>query len=409
MSRRASAFALKPARAGFLVGMLASLVAPLGAAARQAPDEELALVRARAQAELLRLTPLLAEARSAWSAANTERVNAEARRVVNGTDTIQVGPLRVIVFDGEGEAARPYFENAWAHYSAMLDGDPLSLPQRLFAFQHGFLRRKWYLPAHVKRIELVWARPAEVQRAVNDAVGRTLSPHLPQAQRRWAGSTVGQEPSFEAVYRELVLGAAPPILHCAGCSGHLRLPRNAFSASAPLVACRQGDTDACWAAMGATGNGEIAADIALWYGDDFGRWIEPLGPGCGRDHDSYCEQAISYFWEDLPPLGDASRASLISLALEMGGRGSLVRLIETRGYRTDDNGRRILGEPIDYPEILSSAAAVGPDELMTEWLRRVQAAKPDRAGTDRDARFGAILWITLFIALAIRSTRWRLG
>jgi hypothetical protein len=402
--------AMRIASAVLLFALVGSVLAPGGAAAQQSPEERLAATRARAQAELDRLTPLLDAARRQWSAADQLRKSGLGQQPVEGTDTIQVGPFRVMVQDGKGDEARPYFEKAWARYSVMLDGQEWGLPRRMFAFQHGFVLKNWELPTWTIRIERNWGRPEQIQRAVDDAVASALSVNLPKAQREWASDRVGFEPDFEAVHRELVLGVKPPTIGCSGCSPKVRLASHAFSQSAPLVACRAGDTDACWNAFGATGNVDFSQDLALWHGRDAPvRWVEPLGQGCGRDHPAYCEEALSFYWDELAPLGDASKASLVSVALEMGGRGSLIRFKETRGYHTNAGGNRELGEATDYREILSSAADASPDAVMSEWLRRVQAAKPDRAETDKEARFGAILWITLFIALATRSTRWRLG
>jgi hypothetical protein len=152
---------------------------------------------------------------------------------------------------------------------------------------------------------------------------------------------------------------------------------------------------------------EAAEDIRLWYGDAFDRWTTQLD-GCVRiDSGRDCDKAITEFHDRLTPLGDLARASLVSVALEMGGRGSLARLIAFRGSPT---GLDLLKEgPADHREMIARTANTDADAVMGEWLRRVRAARPDRAGENRESRLGSFLWIAVLMSLATRSTRWRLG
>jgi len=89
------------------------------------------------------------------------------------------------------------------------------------------------------------------------------------------------------------------------------------------------------------------------------------------------------------------RASLLSLALESGGRGAWSRIVE---------------DPAMSPEAaLEYASGVPLSTLLAEWRSRVVENRPDVYGSLGAHSGVALMWALFFAALAMRSTRWRLG
>src|SRR5688500_3169520 len=66
-----------------------------------------------------------------------------------------------------------------------------------------------------------------------------------------------------------------------------------------------------------------------------------------------------------------------------------------------------LGELTNIRSHLAAAAGMDGDALMRAWLAEVRAARPSPPAPDRRARTSTLLWITLLVALAARSTRGR--
>jgi hypothetical protein len=99
--------------------------------------------------------------------------------------------------------------------------------------------------------------------------------------------------------------------------------------------------------------------------------------------------------EPLIPLSPEARASFLGQALRTGGAGAFLRL------------RAADGEPL--LDRLVAAAGVPQDSLLAAWRSAVLAARPSaRAGLIRSP-LSVLFWLVLLGALAVRSTRWRLG
>ena len=372
MSSRGSA-----AHGGALVLALVGLALPFGAASAQAavqvpatdgPVSGRAAEAAAAQARIDSLTPLVEQARERARAKVQERERAERERRARTLDTLQVGPLRALVPVGEGGRARPYYEAAWAYYEPLLGGEiPPRLGSRDFVF----------------RKPPLWRREAEVRGAVRHEVGKAISDELPAAQRGWIGNAaVGFAPAPQSLYRELVL--AP---------------------SRVAERCRAGAVEACWDAMGAVPRTDPLADVRAWYTQAerrlvAGARVDPSEAWAACAQGGVPEACDAYLAERrdrVVPLGGGARASVVALALELGGEGALTRF--ARGVTA----------PPDFREAVGRTAGMDPDAVMTEWHRRVTTAAPDRAGLARGARLAALFWVLVFLGLSTRSTRWRLG
>jgi len=347
-----------------------------------APDRGAARIQA-AQARLDSLMPLFERARERALEVEEARRRAEQLRVIAGTDTIQVGPFRVVVFEGEGTEARAHFHRAWDHYGPLLGGAaPERLNGHLFGFQHALEFRPMPLPSGATDIrERAWRTDAAVEGAVRHAVGALLTALLPGPQRDWIGNApLGSRPPWGRIYRELVM-----------------------TSSRVSERCRLGDLAGCWSAMGAIPMDDPWAEIRGWYSEAERRqrvasstpfrsvsWADCVGGDT-----TACDLYLTSARGRAIPLPTTARASLAMFALEMGGEGSLARFSEARA------------EPVDFRDLIARTAGVEPDRVMAEWRRRVMDARPENAGPDEYTRLVTLLWVLLFAGLSTRSTRWR--
>lgn len=388
----------RPRTALLALAAAATTLSPALAVAQQGAEDGR---RERIEASAARLDSLTAVYHAAQARASAQaraKVEVERTRATKGTDTLQVGPLRIVVFEGEADKARPYFEKAWEHYAPMLDGRaPAAVSDRLFAFQLGTTTRPMNLPPTTRRVfPRIWSSRESVEGYVRRAVGQVLAEALPEPQGSWSNrQPIGFMPDLRGVYRQLVVGR-----------------------SETAARCREGDLEACWSAMGATGSGDLEgliADLRLWYTPDQRRRLveattRPYGTR-GRaaewlacvegGQQAACDRFLVTAYSLLIPLDRHARASLAMVALDMGGDGALARFAEPVVAPSGS-----LSNPRD---LLARTAGTDADAVMAEWLRRVAAVRPDRAGLGRGERFLAFLWILFFVALSTRSTRWRLG
>jgi hypothetical protein len=183
--------------------------------------------------------------------------------------------------------------------------------------------------------------------------------------------------------------------------------------------------------MGAAGVSAVE-NMEVWYTvEQLEGIVEArFGPGhtwasCRGLLAQECGLFVRRLSQNLTPLGPAARASLASIAVEMGGAGAFHRFAEPssesaaeaiREFRTSGRSDEELGaflatwrDPFDIRELIATTAGVPADEVMAEWLARVLESRPDRAAREQRARLGAVAWILLFVAFSTRSTRWRLG
>ena len=87
--------------------------------------------------------------------------------------------------------------------------------------------------------------------------------------------------------------------------------------------------------------------------------------------------------------------AMLWLAVEGGGEGAWLRLLE---------------DPEASPsEALQHASGMTPEELGLAWREEVLRHRPTTYAGSIPVHWSLFLWIVLFAAMAMRSTRWRLG
>lgn len=350
---------------------------------------------AELQARLDSLRPLVARAKSELEARETrdERAAHEAAAAVARVDTLRVGLVTVVTPVEQADVARELFTDVWEASYSLVRRSP-TLERSTFAFQ-------WsddLVPIHLgppdaqgrqHRIEpATWTRRARVEDEIREAIGVTLAVDLgagATAVGRWAGANPWRARAMEEVYR-----------------------RVATTQSRVTRSCLEGDTEACGSAMG-LGPRPTPAPLEEWYTAEerrllvTGLWrlatrrLEPSGwSACvGAADTAACDRLLVLEGSDWTPLDGTVRATLLAYALERGGEGAWERLLADPGMT-----------PIDA---LEHASGVPISELLSGWRARLVANRPDtyeglaqRSGT-------TLVWTLFFAALALRSTRWRLG
>ena len=104
----------------------------------------------------------------------------------------------------------------------------------------------------------------------------------------------------------------------------------------------------------------------------------------------------AFAWQrSLAPLGSEERATIVWAALDLGGDGAWNRLLE--------DPEMTVGEALEY------ASGVSAEELEAAWRAQVLEHAPQTHADLATTKWTALFWILLLGALAMRSTRWRLG
>jgi hypothetical protein len=315
-------------------------------------------------------------------------------------DTLWVGPLRIAHRREQERLAREVFEEVLADFAPMVRGSESLLSDQIFVFRYGWRFEGMYLDGpHVRNVEMSrrygWGRLIQKAR---DEVGRALLTALPDDSahtREWMGNRPLTPPEdWSWVYRDL--------------------------ASTPALAarrCYRGEIAWCWEAMGLSLGGGgweewyapeerrllVEARYGYWLRDGSGRLRRAglLAHACvNLKLDRACLVLLEDPWSQgrTPvriPLEPETRASLLSEALSQGGEGAFTRFVS----RPDASLR----------DRLAMTAGLDADTLMVRWRARVLDARPElHAGLLRSP-ISLTLWILVLVALAARSTRWRLG
>jgi hypothetical protein len=315
-------------------------------------------------------------------------------------DTTQVGPLRIAHLPGQRELAEEVFGEVWSTYSALMAGSESLLDDQIFVFRFGWSLEGMYVDGpHVRKVDLSrrFGRSRLLEKA-GDEVGRAIMSALPPDSSRvrsWMGSLpLTSVRDWEWIYRNL--------------------------ASTPALAakrCYRGEVRWCWEAMGQTFGG---GGWEEWYSPeerrllvesryryrlalDSPRFNRPdlLAHGCVTlRSDRACLLLLERPWH-VPgslariPLGPSTRASLVAEAMEQGGEGAFARFLAQPGA--------------PFPDRLGSASGLHPDSLMARWRDRVLEARPELHAGLLLSPVSLAIWILILLAVASRSTRWRLG
>lgn len=368
------------------------LLATIGAGALGATPVSARAQVARAletEAELLEkieaLRPLVEDARLAAETATAARM-VEARAAAAGrpVDTLRLGSVTVLSPPEDASLARALFTEVWADRFA-----PLGVPS-LDAWTFVFRRDDHPAPFvaapgdGVREVRVRdWEVPSRGRELVRDALARAVL-----SESDLGGALVGDpfvEPDVELHYRIL-----------------------ATHDSKATRACLGGDVPACEHALG-LGLPTGVNPIEVWYTPEQRRilvsrvtWPSTSSfPAaaygrCRAGSDlAACDALLDEPMRRWIPLSGSTRSSILWLALQRGGTDAWSRLVEHSSAPPE--------------EVLERVSGMELDDLVAEWRRWVLANRPiSHAGLGGRSAL-TLLWIALFLTLATRSTRWRLG
>jgi hypothetical protein len=369
-----------PALGFLLVGLF--LIVPSGVLpAQQAPDTVLTMIRA----ELDSLIPLMRAMKKEADRAEWLMRKKALEEDQLPVDTFSAGPFRIIALPDQRTLAEEVFQAAREELRPLVEGSEELLEPWTFLFHHYWSRDGMVLEGDtlLRRVTLSKRYPrTSLERTATEVVGDVLMRGMPQELSEWSGGQPRVESRRLAwVARELLT-----------------------TASHAVRRCYHGDLEWCVEAMGL---GEEEASWERWYtpselrlyirnaGRPVHIHLEVLWDGCVL---AELQEACSAFLrerEPVIPFSVEARASLLGHALWAGEPGTFGRL---RGAEAQP----LLNQ-------LSSAAGMPPDSLLASWRRSALDARVSAwAGLVRSP-LSVLLWIVFFGALAVRSTRWRLG
>jgi hypothetical protein len=172
--------------------------------------------------------------------------------------------------------------------------------------------------------------------------------------------------------------------------------------------CFLGDTAACRDALGLV---TTADPLARWYPGaqdrrslvvkTFGAYFDreahrPALQACAKGSDSACTQLLRSLPGGVPrPLTYDARATLVQVALRLGGREAYHRLVAS------------VGQPI--ADRVARAAGIGVDSLISRWRAEILASRPRPVSLPRWGIWVALGWTAIFAACGLRSSRWRVS
>jgi hypothetical protein len=336
------------------------------------------------------LLPLLEQAELNAVEARARREAAERLAAAPSTDTFTVGPLRIVTVPEQRSLGEEIYRAVWdREYAPFVDRSP-SMESQFFTFMWYRDLQSIYIDGPVRRVEMpVWRSRSAVEEAARQGVSAVLAQDLRDTPlATWNSSSVRVPPKPVELYRELAL-----------------------SASVVSRACIEGDPSSCWAALGLD-DGVDDYPLDEWYSPEERRalagrnWASRqqmrVWEACVHNgQTSSCDVFLSEVLErqgtpaNLAPLGAPPRSAMLWIAVRMGGDGAWDRL------RADPDATPA--------QALLHASGASRDELAEAWLDYVLENKPTtRAGAGTSTLF-ALFWIAAFGALAMRSTRWRLG
>lgn len=334
------------------------------------------------------LGPLVEEARlEAEAAAVVTETRARARaEAMTALDTFTVAEITVIAPVADAERGREVFEAAWRRH---FDGvESAALRASVFMFQSGDEVIPIFVDddAYTRHIRLEWWQTREdavaiVASAITHAIRRDLGE---SRFMQWSASDPFVDHDPADIYRMTATIPSRSVRDC------LAGAVDECSASLGLV---EGATLDAWYTV------EEARALTLRTFGSLGAREEGLArfPSCvdGTDPSACLAFLESQQGRDFTPLHGVVRGSVVGYALRLGGNGAWVRLVEARD------------RPVD--EALAHTAGVSVDQLVGEWRAWVVAGRPAVHGSLASRSVFAMMWIVLFAALAMRSTRWRLG
>lgn len=327
------------------------------------------------------LRPLLWQIGRAGRAADSIRRLRRAEVVKEPLDTAVIGPFQVVAPQAGARRARLEFERAWRALEPVAGQRAASLRGLTFLVSvdhtpplYDFMPRK----SGTRRVHLTsWLQPSQRDAAMF-ALARELDRGTPGSLRLWSGAPLlAEEPDWSVVYRNLVLSASGAAARCI--EGNLEACADALSLRPP------GDAWERW---------YTPAQLRVFVESRWGEASSVAGRACVKGDDAACVQVLRGSGPP-SPLNSAARRALAQLALARGGAGAYERLLRDS---TASVGARL------------EAAAHQPERsLIVEWRQRALAARPAHDAGLGVSLFSVLFWGALFLLLALRSTRWRIG
>lgn len=353
-----------------------TLIATLLAITPPAAGQTTAQLRARADS-LLR----------DWRQANTLAILQDSMRLIAARpdmDTIRVGAL-IVVANPSALPIRAAAAQAWSRIERYYGSAPEVLALHPIVIQAVDPDTTVQPPRHRSGLQVPWN--VGVQELTALLVGSVDLGVVDPDLREWLGgaAVLGRDPvrPRERAYVQLVTAPSRAVRQCF--LGDVPACRDALSLTdAPDLLTR-------W-----YGPHERRALVTSVYAVNFSRGAPQTAfRSCHAGSDSACLRLL----ESLPqgallrPLDHEARFTLLELALRLGGRPALPRLLATK-----DQG---------VAERLAAAAGIGVDSLVAHWCAEIRAARPVPVALPPWGAWVAIGWMSVFAAFGLGSSRWR--
>jgi hypothetical protein len=311
-----------------------------------------------------------------------QRAAAEAR-----VDTLTVGQLTIVTPSDQIEIARELFGSVWAQHFGSVGYSP-ALEEVVFTFQWSDELSTIHVTGAVRPVEMRTKRPRPaVEARIRDVVSTSIAADLGELGTnvgRWgAGNPLGPR-TLTSTYRIV-----------------------AMTESQASRSCLAGEAGSCATAMGLGGKTGLE-QIEAWYSPEErrslvagrntlrSRTINRDATRCvEEDQLPVCDRILVETRRDLTPFAAPVRETFVAFALEAGGEGAWDRLVED--------------PDMDVVEAIEYASLLPLEEVVSGWRERLVASRPDTYEKLFPKSGLALLWSFFFAALALRSTRWRLG
>jgi hypothetical protein len=348
------------------------------------------VVRAQARASLQQRQEQVLKLHVAHALSARDRLKAyedSVRRVNDRLDSLQVGPLRLLVqppFRARTEIAA---QVAAARIDSMAGSAVAKLASTRIVVKS--------LRGHLDSVEVSLAGGGDfwsgqlvsdsaLARWIGDRAIGQLYLSLGTAFHEWLGQSTVFRPN--AIRAETWTELRLQLISSPSFVSHL---------------CYDGDVRSCSSALGFA---RVSDPITQWYDAD-GRRRLVVGarnlyssrvPGsllqCEAGDDARCTEYLRLRGFRDAPINPIGRFTLTQLALDVGGRQAYERLLNSTGAP----GAR-----------LAEAAGVPLDSLLSVWSTRVRTTAARAVNVTPVVAAGSLAWILLCAGLSLRSSRWR--
>lgn len=330
-----------------------------------------------------------------WRSVTTEaRLRDSIRARELPTDTVRSGVLRTVADSGLTTLAKESASAAQAAITQRFGDETGGLTSHLYALTiarpvvrfhpavdfgevdaTGKPVHESRLPATVEAVSASWAMRA------SEVLTRRLGP----AFGEWLDNAIPVDSPSTALW----VGV------------RIDLVTSAYRASRQ---CYGGDVHECERALGVADDSNPIADWftlserqQIIYRDRYrlrGARPQALERCLAHNDDSACLMlgALIPRRELAPPLGPASRQSLLGLAMTIGGRGSYARMVAA---------------PPVLSAQLTAASRLPTDSLVARWRARVLTTKAANSTMTPGLAIMSLFWVAACGGLALGSSRWR--